>query len=48
MSRLGYQHEAATNGLIALNKYKESASAFKVILMGMYSSIAALYTLFSG
>ncbi|KAL3441448.1 hypothetical protein BJX65DRAFT_288529 [Aspergillus insuetus] len=33
MSRLGYQHGAAINGLIALNKYKESPSAFKVILM---------------
>ncbi|KAJ0418604.1 hypothetical protein BJY00DRAFT_287429 [Aspergillus carlsbadensis] len=33
MSRLGYQHEAAINGLVALNRYKESPSAFKVVLM---------------
>ncbi|CEL10277.1 hypothetical protein ASPCAL13399 [Aspergillus calidoustus] len=33
MSRLGYQHEAAINGLVALNKFKESPAAFKVILM---------------
>jgi hypothetical protein len=46
MSRLGYQHEAAINGLIALNKYKESPSAFKVILMGKCSRMP-LSTLFS-
>ncbi|KAL3456616.1 hypothetical protein BJX64DRAFT_281184 [Aspergillus heterothallicus] len=33
MSRLGYQHVAAINGLIALNKYKESPQSFRVILM---------------
>ncbi|KAL4863315.1 hypothetical protein BDV12DRAFT_177667 [Aspergillus spectabilis] len=33
MSRLSFQYSTATNGLIALNKYKESPSAFKVVLM---------------
>jgi hypothetical protein len=48
MSRLGYQHEAAINGLIALNKYKESPATFKVILMGTYSRNTVIFTLFSG
>ncbi|KAL5046499.1 hypothetical protein BDW71DRAFT_64071 [Aspergillus fruticulosus] len=33
MSKLGYQHAAATNGLMALSTYKESPDSFKMILM---------------
>ncbi|KAL3478846.1 hypothetical protein BJX99DRAFT_223539 [Aspergillus californicus] len=33
MSKLGYTHSTASNGLIALNKYKESPRSFKVVLM---------------
>ncbi|KAL4923296.1 hybrid sensor histidine kinase/response regulator [Aspergillus undulatus] len=33
MSKLDYQYRTATNGQIALNKYKESPEAFKIILM---------------
>ncbi|KAL2837354.1 hypothetical protein BJY01DRAFT_221092 [Aspergillus pseudoustus] len=33
MTRLGYEHVAAINGLVALNKYKKSPTSFKVILM---------------
>ncbi|KAL4750659.1 hypothetical protein BDW72DRAFT_111113 [Aspergillus terricola var. indicus] len=33
MSKLGYQHATATNGLIAFNKYKESPDSFSMVLM---------------
>ncbi|KAL4994457.1 hypothetical protein BDV10DRAFT_176772 [Aspergillus recurvatus] len=33
MTKLGYQHATATNGLIALGAYKESPDAFSMILM---------------
>ncbi|KAL5342701.1 hypothetical protein BJX70DRAFT_269266 [Aspergillus crustosus] len=33
MSKLGFTYTTATNGLIALNKYKSTPSSFKVILM---------------
>ncbi|KAL4939903.1 hypothetical protein BDV06DRAFT_224567 [Aspergillus oleicola] len=35
MSKLGYEYKTATNGLIALNKYKESPDAFKMVLMDL-------------
>ncbi|KAL4876766.1 hypothetical protein BJY04DRAFT_222774 [Aspergillus karnatakaensis] len=33
MTKLGFSYSTATNGLIALNKYKEAPSSFKVVLM---------------
>ncbi|KAL4792165.1 hypothetical protein BDV19DRAFT_368994 [Aspergillus venezuelensis] len=33
MSKLGYEYKTATNGLLALNKYKESPEMFKMVLM---------------
>ncbi|KAL4786860.1 hypothetical protein BJX76DRAFT_364708 [Aspergillus varians] len=35
MSKLGYQYTTATNGLVALNTYKESPATFKMILMDL-------------
>ncbi|KAL4900403.1 hypothetical protein BDW74DRAFT_161893 [Aspergillus multicolor] len=33
MTKLGYQHATASNGLIAVNKYKESPASFSMVLM---------------
>ncbi|CBF84393.1 hypothetical protein AN9048.2 [Aspergillus nidulans FGSC A4] len=33
MSKLGYQHTTATNGLVAFTKYKESPNSFSMVLM---------------
>ena len=43
MSKLGYEYKTATNGLLALNKYKESPEAFKMVLMGKKLSSTLYY-----